>query len=76
MENEIIQRESQTSTENLVDRSSNVSEGSSIKPPDFKLTAKLHNTDLSPYEDRRVDDVGNRYAFGKSSDTTGDKNIT
>lgn len=76
MENEIIQRESLTSTENMVDHESNGSEGSSIKPPDFNLTAKLHNTELSPYEDRRVDDVGNRYAFGKSSDTMDDKNIT
>lgn len=50
--------------------------GAEAQPPQFKLTAKLHNTNSSPYEDKGVNDVGNRFAFGRSADSTDDKNIT
>jgi hypothetical protein len=50
--------------------------GASSQPPQFKLTAKMHNTNSSPYENSGINDVGNRFAFGKSADSTDEKNIT
>jgi len=76
MENKTIQRASLESLDELSGFNTGESEGSFLKPPEFNLTAKLHNTGMSPYEDRPVDDVGNRFAFGRSADSTSKKNIT
>ena len=51
-------------------------EGAQSQPPQFKLTAKMHNTNSSPYENSGINDVGNRLAFGKSADSMDEKNIS
>ena len=51
-------------------------EGAQSQPPQFKLTAKMHNTNSSPYENSGINDVGNRFAFGKSADSMDEKNIS
>lgn len=48
-------------------------EGAHIQPPQFKVTAKMHNTVEPPYESLKD---GGRFAFGKSADTMDESNMT
>ena len=74
MENELMPV-NQHSTEEEIEGSGPI-EGAQNQPPQFKLTAKMHNTNSSPYENSGVNDAGNRFAFGKSADSMDEKNIT